>query len=79
MMVMQAEYRIPSAARSVDATVFVDAGQVAPEHRICSEDIKTGTGFSLSYMRKNTALARVDVGYAGGEGVRIFWSFGGFL
>jgi hypothetical protein len=29
-------------------------------------------------MRKSAALARMDVGYGSGEGIRVFWSFGGF-
>jgi hypothetical protein len=78
LLLMQAEYRIPIASQ-VRATVFVDAGQVGPRTADLFSDIKTGTGFSLSYVRKNKALARVDVGYAGDEGVRVFWSFGGFV
>ena len=78
MMLMQAEYRIPIVSQ-VRATVFVDAGQVAPRTSDLFRNIKTGTGFSLSYVRKNRAVARVDVGYAGDEGVRVFWSFGEFL
>ena len=65
--------------KSVDATIFVDAGQVAPNVPRLFDDWKTGTGFSLSYMRRGAALARLDVGYGSGEGMHFFWSFGGFL
>lgn len=77
MLLMQAEYRIPLLEK-VHATVFVDAGQVAPRPSDLFNDIRTGTGFSLAYMRKGRSLARVDVGYGSGEGIQVFWSFGGF-
>jgi outer membrane translocation and assembly module TamA len=63
----------------VHATVFVDAGQVAPTASRLFNDWKTGTGFSLSYMRGGATLGRLDVGYGSGEGMHFFWSFGGFL
>jgi hypothetical protein len=58
--------------------VFVDAGQVAPRPSELFNDLRAGTGFSLSYMRKGKALGRMDVGFGGGEGVQLFWSFGAF-
>jgi hypothetical protein len=76
LLLMQAEYRIP-LHRHVHATVFVDSGQVAPQVAELFRDIKTTTGFSLSYMNKGKTLGRMDVGF-GGEGVQIFWSFGAF-
>jgi hypothetical protein len=77
LVLMQAEYRIPIAG-GVDATVFVDAGQVAPRTSELFTHLRTATGFSLSYMRKGKSLGRVDVGFGGGEGVQLFWSFGAF-
>jgi surface antigen Omp85-like protein len=77
LLLMQAEYRIP-LMDAVHATVFVDTGQVAPRASDLFKDLRTGTGFSLSYMRKGRALVRMDVGYGGGEGVQLFWSFGAF-
>jgi len=76
LLLMQAEYRIP-LHRHVHSTVFVDSGQVAPQVAGLFRDIKTTTGFSLSYMNKGKTLGRMDVGF-GGEGVQIFWSFGAF-
>jgi hypothetical protein len=78
IVLMQGEYRVP-VHKAVDATVFVDLGQVAPTVSRLFSDWKTGTGFSVSYMRKGAALARLDVGYGSGEGMHFFWSFGGFL
>jgi len=77
-VLMQAEYRIP-IHKYVHTTVFVDAGQVAPRASALFSDIRGNTGFSLSYMRKGRTLGRMDVGFGGGEGVRVFWSFGAFL
>ena len=77
LVLMQAEYRVP-VYRDVHATVFVDSGQVAADTSEFFKDLKTSTGFSLSYMRKNKTLGRMDVGFGGGEGVRVFWSFGAF-
>jgi hypothetical protein len=78
IVLLQGEYRVP-LHKSVHATVFLDAGQVAPTASRLFNDWKTGTGFSLSYMRKGAALARLDVGYGSGEGMHFFWGFGGFL
>jgi hypothetical protein len=78
IVLMQGEYRVP-LHKAVHATVFVDAGQVAPTASRLFNDWKTGTGFSLSYMRRGAALARLDVGYGSGEGMHFFWGFGGFL
>jgi Omp85 superfamily domain len=77
LLLMQAEYRIPIAG-GVHATVFVDAGRVAPRTSELFRNLRAGTGFSLSYMRKGKSLGRVDVGFGGGEGVQLFWSFGAF-
>jgi Omp85 superfamily domain len=79
VLLMQAEYRIPIFSR-LDATVFVDAGQVAPRTSDLFKwnELRTGTGFSLSYMHNGRPLGRVDVGFGGGEGVQLFWSFKAF-
>jgi outer membrane translocation and assembly module TamA len=76
MLLMQAEYRIP-LRKAVDATVFYDAGQVGGRAGALFKDFKQGTGFSLNYMRKGVALARLDVGYGSGEGIHTFWGFDG--
>jgi hypothetical protein len=77
LLLMQAEYRIPLHPY-VHSTVFVDAGQVAPQTSELFRDLKKSVGFSLSYVRKGKSLGRMDVGFGGGEGVRVFWSFGAF-
>ena len=77
VLLMQAEYRVP-LHRTLQASVFVDAGQVAPRTSKLFTDLRTSTGFSLSYMRKGKSLGRLDVGFGGGEGVHLFWSFGAF-
>jgi outer membrane translocation and assembly module TamA len=77
LLLMQAEYRVPLRA-NVDATVFYDAGQVAGRVPDLFKDIKQGGGLSVSYMRGGVALVRLDAGHGSGEGLHIFWSFGGF-
>jgi hypothetical protein len=77
LVLMQAEYRIP-ISEQVHTTVFVDSGQVAPRMAELFKDLRTTTGFSLSYVRKGKTLGRMDVGFGGGEGVQLFWSFGAF-
>ena len=77
LVLMQAEYRIP-LHRRVHTSVFVDAGQVAPRTSELFSDLRTNTGFSLSYVRKGKTVGRMDVGFGGGEGVHLFWSFGAF-
>ena len=76
-LLLQAEYRIP-LHRSVYSSVFVDSGQVAPHVSQLFNNLHTSTGFSLSYVRKGRTLGRMDVGFGGGEGVQLFWSFGVF-
>jgi hypothetical protein len=77
LVLAQAEYRIPLHTH-VDATVFYDAGNVAPRPSDLFEEWKQGTGFSLSYMNKGAPLARMDVGFGSGEGIRLLWTFGNF-
>ena len=77
LVLMQAEYRIP-LHKYVHSTVFIDAGQVAPRTSELFSDLRANTGFSLSYMRKGRTVGRMDVGFGGGEGVHVFWSFGAF-
>ena len=76
LVLMQAEYRIP-ILKSVQATVFAEGGQVAPSVSSLFSDLKGDAGFSLAYVRKGKSLGRMDVAF-GGEGMRVFWSFGSF-
>ena len=77
LLLMQAEYRIP-VHKYVHTSVFVDAGQVAPRASELFSDLKANTGFSLSFVRKGNTVGRMDLGFGGGEGVHLFWSFGAF-
>lgn len=77
LLLMQAEYRIP-VHKYVHTSVFVDAGQVAPRASELFSDLRANTGFSLSFVRKGKTVGRMDVGFGGGEGVHLFWSFGAF-
>jgi hypothetical protein len=77
LLLMQAEYRIP-VHKYVHTSVFVDAGQVAPRPSDLFSDLRANTGFSASFVRKGKTVGRMDVGLGGGEGVRLYWSFGAF-
>jgi len=77
LVLMQAEYRVPLHP-NVHSTVFVDSGQVAPRTSELFKNLRTTSGFSLSYVRKGRTIGRMDVGFGGGEGVQIFWSFATF-
>jgi hypothetical protein len=77
LVLMQAEYRIP-VHKYIQATMFVDAGQVAPRPSELFKDLRANTGFSLGYVRKGKTVGRMDVGFGGGEGVNLSWTFGAF-
>jgi hypothetical protein len=77
LVLMQAEYRIP-LHRYVQSTVFVDAGNVASRTSELFDNVRKSVGFSLGYVRRGRNLGRMDVGFGGGEGVRVFWSVGAF-
>ena len=77
LVLMQAEYRIP-VHRYIHTSVFVDSGQVAPRTSDLFTELRTTTGFSVSYVRKGRSIGRMDVGFGGGEGMQLFWSFGAF-
>jgi hypothetical protein len=65
--------------RLIDATVFVDAGQaVSRRADLNLTGLKTDYGFSVSAMRAQSTVARMDVGF-GGEGTRVFFGFGGLI
>jgi hypothetical protein len=79
LLLMQAEYRFPVKG-PVEATVFADAGNVGMTRSALSlGDLKKDVGFSLSYVKDDAALARIDIAGGGGEGLRVFINFGGLL
>jgi hypothetical protein len=74
LLLLQAEYRLPVWG-PIDATVFADAGKVAPNRSdLDFEDLRKDVGFSLSIMKGFSTGARVDVGFGSGEGTRVFFS-----
>lgn len=77
LLLLQAEYRWPLWG-PIDATLFVDAGKVAPRRSDLSfSDLKRSYGFSLGAVRggRNTVV-RMDVGFGGGEGTHVFFTIG---
>jgi hypothetical protein len=77
IVLMQAEYRIP-VHKYVHTTVFIDAGQVAPRTSELFRQLRANTGFSVGFVRNGRTVGRMDVGFGGGEGVHLSWSFGAF-
>jgi hypothetical protein len=79
VMLFQAEYRF-KVRGPVEATVFGEAGNVAMQRSALSlRDLKKDVGFSLSYVKKEATLARLDIAGGGGEGIRVSLNFGGLL
>jgi hypothetical protein len=79
LLLLQAENRW-SPWGPVETTVFAESGQVA--HRLGDLDpsrFNSSYGFSVSLMRGADALARVDVGFGGEGGSRVFFHMGGWL
>ena len=65
--------------RLVDATVFVDAGKaVSRRADLNLSDLKSDYGFSVNVMRGSQNGRAGGRGLGGGEGMHIFFSFGGF-
>lgn len=76
LLLLQAEYRVPLWG-PIDATVFADAGKVAPTRSdLDFTDLRKDAGFSLSIMKGWSTWARVDVGFGSGEGTRVFFTLG---
>ncbi len=76
LLLLQAEYRMPVWG-PIDLSIFGEAGKVASSRGdLDLADLRRGMGVGLSVMRgPNTAL-RLDVGFGGGEGARIFLTVG---
>lgn len=72
LLLLQAEYRVPLWG-PIDATVFADAGKVAPTRSdLDLNDLRKDVGFSLSIMKGFSTWARMDVGFGSGEGTRVY-------
>jgi hypothetical protein len=68
-LLLQAEYRMPLWG-PLDVTAFYDAGKVASSSsELNLKNLHDNYGFSLSFMRAHSTVARVDVGL-GGEGTQ---------
>jgi hypothetical protein len=76
VLLLQAEYRVPLWG-PIDATVFADAGKVAPTRSdLDLNDLRRDFGFSLSIMKGWSTWARADVAFGSGEGTRVFLTLG---
>lgn len=76
LLLLQAEYRVPLWG-PIDATVFVDAGKVAPRRsELNFSNLKRSYGFSIGAVRGADTVLRMDVGFGGGEGTHVFFTIG---
>jgi hypothetical protein len=79
LVLLQSEYRW-HVWGPIDTTVFVESGKaVSRRSDLDLSNLRTDYGFSLSLVRAGDTLARADVGFGAGEGMRLFLSFGGLL
>jgi hypothetical protein len=79
LFLLQAEYRW-NAWGPLETTVFAESGQVASRFSdLKLSRLQTSYGFSMSFMRGANAMARIDFGFGGDEGSRVFFDMGGWL
>lgn len=79
LVLLQSEYRW-NVWGPLDATVFVESGKaVGSRSELDLTGLATDYGFSFNLVRPTGPVARVDFGFGGGEGARLFVSFGGLL
>jgi hypothetical protein len=79
MLLLQAEYRW-NVWGPVETTIFVDTGKVASRRSDLNlSHLQTNYGFSINVLRAADTIARVDVGFGGEDGARVFFNMGGLL
>jgi len=70
------EYRY-QASRMIDVAVFADAGEVRPDWEdIGPRDLKTSYGFGVRVHSDRRTFVRLDLGFGGREGHRVFFKLG---
>jgi outer membrane protein assembly factor BamA len=61
----------------VSLAAFVDSGKVARDWQdVNFSDMKKGYGFGFRFGTAKTEFGRIDFGFGGGEGRRVFFKFG---
>ena len=61
----------------INLAAFFDAGEVAPDWQdINLGGLKKGYGFGVRFGTAKQQFGRMDVGFGGGEGTRVFFKFG---
>jgi outer membrane protein assembly factor BamA len=75
-VLLNAEYRW-EAFSGLDLALFWDGGDVGTTlEQIRLDEFKTGWGFGLRFNTNRRVFLRVDMGFGGPEGARIFWKYG---
>jgi outer membrane protein assembly factor BamA len=76
LLLLNGEYRW-EAFSGLDLALFFDAGDVGTKlEQIRLKDFKTGWGFGLRFNTNRAVFMRIDVGFGGLEGSRMFWKWG---
>jgi len=74
-VVLNAEYRW-EAFSGLDMALFWDGGDVGTRlEQIRLDEFKTGWGVGLRFNTNRRVFLRVDAGFGGPEGARIFWKY----
>ena len=78
-LLLQAEYRVPLWGPTT-VSLFADAGKVASDRAdLDLTNLKGDAGVGFSVLRGPSTAARLDVGFASGEGVRVYFAIGRLL
>lgn len=74
-VVVNAEYRW-EAFSGLDLALFWDGGDVGTTiEQIRADEFKTGWGAGLRFNTNRRVFLRIDAGFGGPEGARIFWKY----
>jgi outer membrane protein assembly factor BamA len=74
-VLVNAEYRW-EAFSGLDMALFWDGGDVGTQlEQIRLDEFKTGWGFGLRFNTNRRVFLRIDTGFGGPEGARIFWKY----
>jgi outer membrane protein assembly factor BamA len=74
-VLVNAEYRFEAFA-GLDIALFWDGGDVGTKlEQITANEFRTGWGAGLRFNTNRRVFLRIDTGFGGREGARIFWKY----
>jgi outer membrane protein assembly factor BamA len=75
-VLLNGEYRW-EAFSGLDLALFWDGGEVGTQlQQIRLKDFKMGWGVGMRFNTNRSVFMRLDAGFGGPEGMRVFWKFG---